>query len=74
MENQEGGNQGESYENNDEYGYNQDVLSFPHPDDKCAEFMRTEPPTFSSTTYPLEDEDLKDRYGEPERGGVNGSR
>jgi hypothetical protein len=51
MENQEGGNQGESYENGDDYGYNQDVL--PPSDDKYAEFMRTEPPMFSSTTYPL---------------------
>jgi hypothetical protein len=42
MENQEGGNQGESYENNDEYGYNKDVLSLPPPDDKYAEFMKTE--------------------------------
>jgi hypothetical protein len=57
MENQVGGNQGESYENGDDYGYNQDGLSFPPSDDKYAEFMRTEPPTFSSTTYPLEDED-----------------
>jgi hypothetical protein len=47
-------NQGKGYENNDEYGYNQDVLSFPPSDDKYAEFMRTEPPMFSSTTYPLE--------------------
>jgi hypothetical protein len=57
MENQGGGNQGESYENNDDYGYNQDALSFPPSDDKYAEFMRTEQPTSSSTTYPLEAED-----------------
>jgi hypothetical protein len=57
MKNPNGGNQGESYENNDEYGYNQDALSFPPPDDKYAEFMRIEPPMFSSTTYPLEVDD-----------------
>jgi hypothetical protein len=57
MENPNGGNQGESYENNDNYGYNQDVLSFPPSDDKYAEFMKTEPPMFSSTTYPLEADD-----------------
>jgi hypothetical protein len=57
MENTEGGNQGESYENNDDYGYNQDVLLFPPSDDKCAKFMRTKPPMFSSTTYPLEADD-----------------
>jgi hypothetical protein len=57
MENPNGGNQGECYENNDDYDYNQDVLSFPPSDDKYAEFMRTEPPTFSSTTYPLEADD-----------------
>jgi hypothetical protein len=54
MENHEGGNQGESYENSGDYGYNQDVLSYPPSDDKYAEFMKTEPPMFSSTTYPLE--------------------
>jgi hypothetical protein len=54
MENPEGGNPGEGYENSDDYGYNQDVLSFPPSDDKYAEFMRTEPPMFSSTAYPLE--------------------
>jgi hypothetical protein len=57
MENREGCNQGKSYENNGDYGYNQDVLSFPPLDDKYAEFMRTEPPMFSSTTYPLEVDD-----------------
>jgi hypothetical protein len=57
MENQEEGYQGESYENGDDYGYNPDALSFPPSDDKYAEFMRTEPPTFSSTTFPLEAED-----------------
>jgi hypothetical protein len=57
MESPEGVNQRESYEKNDDYGYNQDVLLFPPSDDKCAEFMRTEPPTFSSTTYPLEADD-----------------
>jgi hypothetical protein len=57
MENQEGGNQGESYENNDDYGYNQDVLSLLPSNDKYAEFMSTEPTTFCSTTYPLEAED-----------------
>jgi hypothetical protein len=35
MENPEGVNQGESYEKNDDYGYNQDVLLFPPSDDKC---------------------------------------
>jgi hypothetical protein len=57
MENPNGGNQGESYENGDDYGYNQDVLSFPPSDDKYAKFMSTEPPMFSSITNPLEAED-----------------
>jgi hypothetical protein len=57
MENQEGGSQEEIYENSGDYGYNQDRLSYPPSDDNYAEFMRTEPPMFSSTTYPLEAED-----------------
>jgi hypothetical protein len=57
MENQGGGNQGESYDNSGDYGYNQDGLSYPPSNDKYAKFMRTEPPMFSSTTYPLEAED-----------------
>jgi hypothetical protein len=57
MKNPNESNQGESYENSGDYGYNQDALSYPPSDDKYAEFMRTEPPMFSSTTYPLEAKD-----------------
>jgi hypothetical protein len=57
MENPNKSNQGESYENGDDYGYNPNALSFPPSDDKYAEFMKTEPPMFSSTTYPLEAKD-----------------
>ena len=57
MENTKGGNQDKSHENSDNYGYNQDGSPFPPPEDKYAEFMRTEPPTFSNTTYPLEADD-----------------
>jgi hypothetical protein len=53
MKNPNESNQGENYENSGDYGYNQDALSYPPSDDKYAEFMRTEPPMFSSTTYPL---------------------
>jgi hypothetical protein len=39
-------------------------LSYPPSNNKYAEFMRTEPPMFSSTTYPLEAKDGIKTIGE----------